>query len=343
MPRVLILGATGYIGLRIARTLLATGNYTVWGSARSATKAKYLLQNEIYPIESDITDPSTLASTIATLNIDIVVDATTAYDAAAAILQGVVTAAQTRRTALLADNIHHFPKLGFVYSSGAWVYGSPNTRVNDLSPVGSRLSQAQPAPIYAWRPRHEQAILDARELLDVAILRPCAVYGGSSWVYGVWWRDLLSLSPSTPDGKMGQDHATGEVKEQGKISVPARPGARAGTAHVDDIATAFVAAIERLDGSLGTWPVFDLVTETLSVKEIVEAARTALGSEAPVILTGPGDDGFLEGMSLVATYDAARAKTVLGWRPKRVDFLGNIEVFVRAWMASQPSPSCSTS
>ena len=108
MPRVLILGATGYIGLRIARALLATGNYTVWGSARSAAKATYLLQNEIYPVESDITDPSILAGTIATLNIDIVVDATTAYDAAAAILEGVLTAAQTRRTALLADNIHHF-------------------------------------------------------------------------------------------------------------------------------------------------------------------------------------------------------------------------------------------
>lgn len=40
MPTVLVLGATGYIGLPFAQSLLRSGNYTVYGLARSPEKGK---------------------------------------------------------------------------------------------------------------------------------------------------------------------------------------------------------------------------------------------------------------------------------------------------------------
>ena len=45
------------------------------------------------------------------------------------------------------------------------------------------------------------------------------------------------------------------------------------------MAAAMHAAIDHIDGALGLWPVFDLVAETLSVREIVEVIKMLFGVE----------------------------------------------------------------
>jgi nucleoside-diphosphate-sugar epimerase len=319
MPNVFILGGSGYVGLAIAKSLLAAGTYTVWGTARTPEKAKLLLQNEIHPVEEDITNPAKLAAIIAEHSIDIVVDSTSAYEQATQILQGVVDAATTHRNTLKKENIVG-PKLGYVYCSGSWVHGSPASRVSDLSPVGSAQSKDKPATAVAWRPAHEQAILASRDVLDVAILRPCAMYGRTSWVWGTWWGGLLAAKKSG---------------SQETIQVPADITARTGTLHVDDAAAAFHAAIDRLDGRLGAWPVFDLVSETIGVQEIMQAAKEALGVKAKLEYAGTHGNPFLEALSLVSKSDASRARTVLGWEPRRKEFILNLPVYLKAWEASQ--------
>lgn len=81
MPNVLILGGSGYIGLATGQSLVSSGNYRVWGTARSPEKAKLLLENEITPIDAatDITDPASLSSAILDNLVDIVVDATSTH------------------------------------------------------------------------------------------------------------------------------------------------------------------------------------------------------------------------------------------------------------------------
>ncbi|KAJ5604424.1 hypothetical protein N7510_009578 [Penicillium lagena] len=319
MPNVFILGGSGYVGLAVSKSLLAAGTYTVWGTARTPEKAKLLLQNEVHPVEDDITNPAKLAAIIAEHSIDVVVDSTSAYEQATQILQGVVDAATTRRDTLKKENIVG-PKLGYVYCSGSWVHGSPASRVSDLSPVGSAQSKAKPATAVAWRPAHEQAILASRDVLDVAILRPCAMYGRTSWVWGTWWGGLLAAKKSG---------------SQETIQVPVDITARTGTLHVDDAAAAFHAAIDRLDGRLGTWPVFDLVSETIGVQEIMQAAKEALGVKAKLEYAGTHGNPFLEALSLVSKSDASRARTVLGWEPRRKEFILNLPVYLKAWEASQ--------
>ncbi|PLB47422.1 NAD dependent epimerase/dehydratase family protein [Aspergillus steynii IBT 23096] len=319
MPNVLIVGATGYLGLSLAKSLLQTGAYTVWGTARSPEKAKTLLVNEVSPVEQDITNSEALSEFIATNSIDIVVDASSAYEQSGQILAGVVNASKARQEALAKENIIS-PKLGFVYISGTWVHGSPATRVSDLAPVGSKLSAGKPATAVAWRPAHEQAILAARDTLDVAIARPGALYGRSSWVFDTWWRVLL-------EARQTDNTAT--------VQVPADRAARTGIVHVDDAAAAIRSIIDRLDGRLGSWPVFDLVTETLSVVEIMEAAKAVLEVKAPLEYTGTHGNPFLEALSLICNTNASHARIVLGWEPKRVEFLLNVAVFVKAWQASQ--------
>ncbi|KAL6232875.1 hypothetical protein BDW75DRAFT_246880 [Aspergillus navahoensis] len=287
MPYVLVLGSSGYLGL--------------------ALSAKLLLQNEIAPItDADIRDPETLSSIIAENKIDIVSDTTSAYEQAFRILQGVGKAATARRDALAKENIVG-PKLGF--------------RVSDLSPVGSAsLSKGKPATAVAWRPAHEQAILAARDVLDV-ILRPSAIYGRGSWVWSTWVGGTLKAK----QGKNNTD----------TIQISADIATRTGTAHVDDVAAGFHAAIDRIDGRLGAWPVFDLVAENIGIQEIIEAVKAALGVTAEVEYTGTQGDAFLEALSLVSKNDAARARNVLEWEPKRKNFVLNLPVYVRAWEATQ--------
>ena len=105
--------------------------------------------------------------------------------------------------------------------------------------------------------------------------------------------------------------------------------------HVDDVAAAFHAAIDRLDGSLGDWPVFDVVAETVGLADIVHGTLETLSLKASLNFAGTGGDVFLEGMGLRANGDAARARTALGWEPKRRDFLLNVGIYYSAWEAAQ--------
>ena len=242
MPNVLVLGATGYLGLAVGQSLLRSGNHTVWGLARSEAKGKLLAANEISPIIGDVADLDTLKSAITSASIDIVVDCTSAYEQATSILQAVTEASKIRMDTLSKENAVA-PKLGFVYTSGVWVHGSPGSRVSDLSPVGTSLSKGKAATATSWRPAHEQAILAARDVLEVAILRPANLYGRASSLFGVLWGPLLAASASGSSDT---------------IQLPLDRAARLGTNHVDDVAAAFHAAIDRIHGGLGSWPIFSV-------------------------------------------------------------------------------------
>ncbi|KAF2678712.1 NAD dependent epimerase/dehydratase family protein [Lentithecium fluviatile CBS 122367] len=320
MPNVLILGGSGYLGTAIAQALLRSGGYAVWGTARSAAKAAQLRTNEVSPVETvHLADPQTLAQTIDAHHIDAVIDASSAYEQAAGVLGAVILAAKARADALAKDKAVG-PKLAFIYTSGSWVHGSPSRRVSDLTPPGTSLAPGKPATAVTWRPAHEQAILAARDVLDVAILRPAAIYGRGSWVWGTWWGPLLAAAQS------GSRDA---------IQIPADKGARTGVVHVDDLAAAYLGALDRIHGQLGSWPVFDVGAENLSIVDLLEAAKAALGVEAELAYGGTHGNAFLEALSLVANSDFSRAKLVLAWVPKRVDFVPNTAVYVDAWRATE--------
>ncbi|KAJ5658138.1 uncharacterized protein N7484_001787 [Penicillium longicatenatum] len=192
-----------------------------------------------------------------------------------------------------------------------------------LASVGSASSQGKPVTLVAWRPAHEQAILAARDKLDGAIMQPHTIYGRRSWVWGTWWDPLAEAakSGSTSPVQVTVDRIAG-----------------CGVVHINDVAAGFHAAIDRIDGQLGSWPVFDLVTETLSVVEILENLeniKTILRVDGHIEYIGTHGNPFLEALSLVSKLDASRAKTALGWNPKRTEFLLNLPIYSKAWQASQ--------
>ena len=319
MPNVLVLGSTGYLGLTLSLALLRTGNYTVYGLARSNAKARLLTRNEIIPLVGDVSDPSVITSAISIHAIDVVVDTTSAYEHAATLLAAVVEAGKARAEALEKEGAVG-PKLAFVYSSGTWVHGSPSRRVSDLEPAGTSLAADKPANAVAWRTGYEQQILAARDVLDVAIVRPAVIIGRGSWILNAWLTPLL------------------EAKKSGsldKVSIAVDKKARVGIVHVDDVAEGYVKVIERINGSLGSWPVFDLTAETVSAVEFLEGAKDVVGVKAELDFVGAGGDAFMEAMSLVTKNDSGRARSILGWEANRMDAVQSLEVYVKAWEASQ--------
>ena len=317
MPRVLVLGASGYIGLPFAQSLLRSGNYTVYGLARTAEKAKTLTINEIIPIVGDLSETDKISSLIASVPIDIVVDTASAYESAVSLLETLTNVSKSR-IQTLANEGHTTPKLGFVYVSGTWVHGSPETAVSDLSPVGTSLSKGRPQKVVEWRCKHEQAILAARDVLNVAIVRPSQVYGRTGWIWDSWFTPILEAKRS------------GSTKP---VEIPTNIDIRPAIVHVDDVVSGMHAITDRIHGLLGSWPVFDLTTEIVMVKDVVEGAANILGVKAPLKYIG-SQNPFHEAMNVVANEKSGRASIVLGWEAKRIGFILNLSTYVKAWEAA---------
>ena len=96
------------------------------------------------------------------------------------------------------------------------------------------------------------------------------------------------------------------------------------------MAAAMHAAIDHIDGGLGLWPVFDLVAETLSVREIVEVIKMLFGVEIGMEHQNVSGDQHMAALGCNKS-DSSRAKIVLGWNSRRTQFLLNLPVYLRAW------------
>ncbi|MCJ1396464.1 hypothetical protein MMC18_009354, partial [Xylographa bjoerkii] len=103
MSKVLILGATGYIGQALALSLLRSGLFTVYGLARTPAKARALSALEIIPVLGSASDSAAYLALIASASIDIVVDAAGANRASAQILADVHRAGAARLAAARAQ------------------------------------------------------------------------------------------------------------------------------------------------------------------------------------------------------------------------------------------------
>ncbi len=153
--RVLLTGATGYVGSAAAEALRAAG-HEVTGLARSDEAAAKLEAAGFAASRGDLARPETLAAAVA--------DADAVVHAAA--LAGDADAAAVAAMLRMLEGAGK----PFVYTSGAWVLGSTgDTVANEDAPPDA-------AELVAWRPSVETAVLSARGVRGV-VLRPTVVYG----------------------------------------------------------------------------------------------------------------------------------------------------------------------
>lgn len=326
MPHILVLGATGTIGNALALSLIRSGNHTVYGLARSPAKAKGLAVQEIIPVLGSVQEPHAFLNLLEERpEISVIVDAAAVYGDSSILLKLIYEAGVKRLAKYYELGVPVGPKLGYVYVSGMWVHGSSHRTVSDQNAfVGTSGDLTPPVNMVAWRPEVEREVLspDIRKVLDTAVVRAALTFGGTAPIWTGPLSTLLQAARAQPQPPTAQ--------------VQLDPLGTAALAHVEDVASGIHAVIEKLPliAISGVYPVFDIMNQIESIAAIMQAAARVFGYKGTVELVGPAEGDVVSeaiGASVVA--DSGKAKTILGWAPKRQGFLLGIEVYAHAWLA----------
>jgi len=168
--RIFLTGGTGYIGSAVLDAVVRAG-HQVDALVRNSEKAERVQARGATPVFGDAANPATYA------------------DAAAAADGVVLTAFEysTRGVKIDADTIDAVlatpvkPGKFLIYTSGVWVLGPAPASVDESAPLN-------PVEHVAWRPAHEERILNAATAgWRAIVIRPGIVYGGDRGIVG----DLL--------------------------------------------------------------------------------------------------------------------------------------------------------
>jgi dihydroflavonol-4-reductase len=286
---VLVTGASGYIGGAVARALLAAG-HRVTGLVREPSRAAGLAAAGAALRTGDMLRPETYVPIVE--QVDAVVHA------AQLRYTGRLTGARIRRIreadAVMAGALAracqtHGRRL--MYASGGWVFGDHGDRWIDES-VAHR-----PNPLGVW---HAAAVARLRAMaaggLDAVVLHAGFVYG--------------------PGGNFQAAFAE-QARKSGKIRYPGDGSNYWSCVHLDDLAAAYVAALERAPAGAE----YNLADdEPLPLAQFARLAARELGAEsaAPVPRAMAAlVFGRPVTASLTTSYrlSNARARDELGWSP----------------------------
>src|SRR5581483_6209146 len=323
---VLVAGGAGYIGSHTVKRLKEAGHTPVIYDNLSRGHVSVVEVLRVPMIAADLNDRDTLTRTLREYKIDTVMHfAAYAYVGESVEKPLMYYQNNVSTTANVLETMQEQGVSRFVFSSTCATYGDP-----DKIPITEDEKKAPVSPYGRSKWMVEQILQD--------------VPGG--------WKDFkysalryFNASGCAMDGSLGEDHdpETHLIPVVLQAIMGVRPGITVfgtdyptpdGTnvrdyIHVDDLADAHIAAMERLkDGQ----PIFaNLGTgHGFSVKEIIKTAEKVTGKKAPVTY-GPRRAG--DAIALYA--DPSRAKKVLGWEAKYKD----PETIIRSawnWFSKHP-------
>jgi UDP-glucose 4-epimerase len=321
--RVLVTGGAGYVGSHCLRRLLAAGHEVVvydnlYQGHATAVPAGLLVQG-------DLADEAKLAGLMREKKIDAVM-----HFAALALVGESVEKPDLYYRNNVLGSFHLLEAMRqtgvrrIVFSSTTATYGTP-----EKMPIAESTPQ-QPINPYGFSKLVVEHMLD-----DYA-----AAYG-----FGFAALRYFNAAGAAPDGQIGEDHTPEShlipivlqvaLGQREAISIfgddyPTPDGTCIRDyVHVEDLASAHLAALERLAPgksikvNLGTGKGY-------SVREVIEACRRITGHPIPV-KTAPRRPG--DPPELVA--DARLARQILGWQPQYTTIESIVETAWR-WHQSHP-------
>jgi UDP-glucose 4-epimerase len=321
--RVLVTGGAGYVGSHCLRRLLAAGHEAVvydnlYQGHRAAVPSGLL-------VEGDLADEAKLAGLLQERNIDAVMH----FAALALVGESVQKPDLYYRNNVLGtfhllEAMRQAGVTRIVFSSTTATYGTP-----EKMPIAETTPQ-QPINPYGFSKLVVERMLD-----DYA-----AAYG-----FGFAALRYFNAAGAAPDGSIGEDHTPEShiipivlqvaLGQRDSISIfgedyPTPDGTCVRDyVHVEDLASAHLAALERLAPgkaikvNLGTGRGY-------SVREVIDACRRITGHPIPAV-NGPRRAG--DPPELVA--DARLARQVLHWQPKYTTIESIVETAWR-WHQSHP-------
>ncbi|PVX59990.1 NAD-dependent epimerase/dehydratase family protein [Paraburkholderia unamae] len=295
-----ITGGTGYIGQAVARKAIGRGHQvTALVREDTSAAAMVLARLGVKLHVGDLREPQSFAATAGAA--DGVMHMASTNDASAAAADEAAT------VAMLA---HLRPGAAFVYTSGTWVYG------NTQGEPATEVTAPGPTALVAWRPAVEQRVLAlaAGRSIAAVILRPAMVHGYGGGVFGM---------------------LAGMVRQTGSVSIVGDGRNHWPAVHVDDLATAYLRAVERAsrgdsteesNGDSGgddrvAGQIFNVVAEdAVAVADIGEAIRASVGADRVEIW--PLDEArkslgpFADALALDQTVSGRKCRQVLAWEPQ---------------------------
>jgi len=301
--RVLVTGATGYIGFSVAAALRRAG-HDVLGVHRSPEAARRLEAAEIRPVAGDLESFDRLEPVARECGALVHAAASTTADRVALDRRVVDALVAWARAAAAPRTI--------VYTSGVWVIGPTGGEIADESRA------PRPAELVAWRPAHESAVLEsASRTVRPIVIRPGCVYGGRGGLTGLWFDGAT---------KDGAPKIVGDGSNRWTL------------VHVEDLADLYVRAIESAPAAGGLFNAVDRSRETLL--EMARAAAIAAGASGEV-RAWPLEEArkklgpYADCLAMDQRVDGGKAERVLGWRPRARGFRDDAALYFAAWRASR--------
>lgn len=296
--RVLVTGASGYIGSAVVDALGASGHEPI------ALVHRHAVAGDVESRKGNVLVPESLPAAL---------DGVDAVCHLAALSSGRESFARpveyfrvnVSGTLALLDAMAAADVRQLVFASTAAIYGTP-----DRQPMSEDLPDNPPHPYAASKAAAEAAIAwqTRSGALGATVLRIFNAAGGDDPDPGRLLPRVLAVAAGTTphlaingDGTVVRDYV-----------------------HVNDVADVFVAALDH-GAAAGSWRRYNIGSGVgTSVLDIVAAVERVTGRQVPVVHR----DAAPEPAALVS--DPGQAVADLGWKPRRSD-LGNI---VRgAWAA----------
>ena len=284
--KILLPGATGYLGSVVARHLADAG-HTVVALARPSGAVP--MADSIAEVRyGDLADAASLTDTVSR-DVDAVVNLATPT--------GDEATDRAATEALLA------PLRGtgraFIYVSGTWVLGRTVTAATEQS-------RPDPIAIVGYRPAIERQVLAAaHEGVRGVVVRPGVVHGHGGGIPAL----LVDLA---------RQEGLGITVGDGSAAWP--------MVHVDDLARLFLLALEAPPGMLvhavtePRVPVTSLAAAAARAAGVTKAVRHWPTSEAAAVL-GPA---FAEALAIEQTVSGQLARELLGWEPRELEAVNDL-------------------
>ena len=279
--KILVTGATGYLGRAVCAALMADGREIV-AAVRGAESARAAGAAGYETVEVALEDTAGLA--LACDGVDGVVH----LAAVAGETRGAVDGAAV---AVMLDALAGSGR-PFVYTSGTWVLGDTGDS------VATEKWPCRPVPVNRWQVDVEELVLAAPgRKVPSAVIRPATVHGaGGGSLAGFIAR----------------------LERRGSVRVVGSGHQMWSTVHLDDVADLYARALRGIDAG-GVFHAASGCA--YPVRDLALAATIAGGGTAPVvgwpIDEARGRLGEIaDALGMTQRVEATRSRTVLGWVPR---------------------------
>lgn len=296
--KVLVTGASGYIGNAVASAFARAG-HEVHGLIRRAEVADSLRRAEIQPVMGTLQEPASFVEVAARCSV--IVHAAIDYQADTRALDRA-----TVEALLAAAGRGPGPKT-VVYTSGAWIYGdTAGEPADETTPM-------HPASTDQARAGIERLVLDDRRVRGL-VVRPGCVYGGRGGLTGMWFDGI----------------------EKGELKVVGEGRNHWSTVHVADLADAYVRVAESgLAGEIFNVADPSRATVNEMVRSIARAADHVKITHVPLAQAAQQMGKLAESLALDQHLDASKIMRQLGWAARHQGFSENARTCYEAWKASR--------